>query len=327
MSFVNLKTAKILRVLKDAHYDFPRAKKLRSAFEWALTDYDTSADLKQSSGKDFEARALLVIGSSRVGKTVDLDRIRYEINNGDTIMSDGRPAKMVKVTLDGRSTWKDLGAETLKACHFDIVPSSRHNQNEIWHLVAHHAKAHGIVCIHYDECQHIFSRRSADIQDNLIDCFKSILKKPAWPLILVFSGVQELKNYILREEQLAYLVRTITFDEIASSSEEDLHEMNSLCHAYSAKLDLDCSALSTSDFYQRLACACANRWGLAIELLIEALVIAEVSKDQALKAKHFCQAFVQRFELRPGYSPFSIENYEKFFEARAVFELWKRFET
>lgn len=320
MIFVDPERVKSLRILKDAHYEFPRAEKLREAFRWMFTDYFVNADIRQAKGKDFEARALLVVGSSRVGKTTEIDQVREELSQSQMLMPDGRAAKMIKVSLRGISSWKDLGAHTLIELGFPSKSSS--NQTQIWELVAFHAQAHGFVCIHYDECQHIFSNKSAEAQDNLIDCFKSILKQPAWPLMLVFSGVQQLQEFILREEQLAYLVRTVTFYDVDPASDEDLVELNRLCFAFADKIGIDFAELSNSDFHQRLAYACANRWGIVIELLFDALLRAKSDNSKMIGAKHFCDAFTVRFELKKRHSPFSIEDYEEFFQSEAILRMW-----
>lgn len=322
MIFVDPERAKSLRILKDAHYEFPRAQKLKQAFEWMFTDYFVNAAIHLEHGKGFEARALLAVGSSRVGKTTDLNWVRMELNQSQILMPDGRAAKMIKVLLRGISSWKDLGVHTLNALGIPSKNSS--NQTQIWELVAFHAQAHGVVCIHYDECQHIFSRKSEDTQANIIDCFKSILKQPTWPLMLVFSGVQELQDYILQEEQLAYLVKTVTFNDIDPTSDEDLIELNRLCFAFADKIGIDFAQLSNSDFHQRLAYACADRWGLVIELLIEALVLAKSNHDKMVRIEHFCDAFTGQFELKKRHSPFSIENYEGFFESEAILRMWNK---
>jgi hypothetical protein len=108
----------------------------------------------------------------------------------------------------------------------------------------------------------------------ILDSFKSLLKQPEWPLMLILSGVDSLVHHITSEEQLAYLMRPVSFTEIAMHHPDDLAELVSLCHAYADKAGLDFSGLNTRDFYERLTCACANRWGLVIELLIDAFVIA-----------------------------------------------------
>ena len=140
--------------------------------------------------------------------------------------------------------------------------------------------------------------------------------------MLVFSGVDELKQHILVEEQLGNLVKTVSFAEIDPGKEIDLSEMNSICFAYADKVGLDFSTLSSADFLRRLAFACSNRWGLVIELMILAAVIAKRAKSTSMDLTNFCQAFTNRFELQPEYSPFSLNGYKQHFDSDAIFRLW-----
>lgn len=322
MKFFDPHREKILSQLTSVHYEFPSARQLEAAMSYVVTDYITRARIRARIGRGFEARALLVVGSSRVGKTAELDHVREEFDLAKIALPGGRCAKMIKVTLSGYSSWKTLGASTLSELGFETRSYSNQNQNQIWDLVAFHAEAHGVVCIHYDECQHIFRGKSKDVQDILIDCFKSLLKRPSWPLILILSGVEELKDYILREEQLRYLVKTITFDEIDPNSDEDLLELNKLCFAYADRVGVDFTELSNSDFYQRLAFACSNRWGLVINLLFDALVSAALATGPSKLDVHFCRAFTEGQGLNSKASPFSIDEYEKYFDRQAILNNW-----
>jgi len=319
MSFVDLTSAENISTLKSAHYSFPRAVRLREGMKWMVTDYYAKAALRRS----FEARGLLVTGPSRIGKTTEICKQLEALNDGNTRMPDGRPARFVSVVLKGLLSWKDLGIHTLgEGLHYPA--EGRLTQREVWDRVVFQARKQGVVGIHYDECQHIFPQKTGEARAMILDSFKSLLKQPEWPLMLILSGVDSLVRHITSEEQLAYLLRPVSFSDIALHRQDDLAELISLCHAYADRAGLDFSVLNTRDFYERLTCACANRWGLVIELLIDAFVIALNQSASKPDLQQFCLAFTQRTGLREGYSPFSIENYETLFEPQRVFEIWEK---
>lgn len=319
MSFVNLGTADSISGLKDAHYSFPRATRLREGMEWMVTDYYAKSTLC----RPFEARGLLVTGPSRIGKTTEIRRQLAGLNDGSTKMPDGRPARFVSVVLKGLLSWKDLGIHTLRE-GLGYPAEGRLTQREVWDRVVVQARGQGVIGIHYDECQHIFPKSTGEARTMILDSFKSLLKQPEWPLMLILSGVDSLVQHITSEEQLACLMRPVSFAEIAPHRTEDLAELVSLCHAYADKAGLEFSGLNTRDFYKRLTCACANRWGLVIELLIDAFVIALDDGATEPAPQHFCLAFTRRTGLGEGYSPFSIDSFEKLFEARKIFEIWEK---
>ena len=318
MSFVNGATVNHTATLKGAHYAFPRAKLLREGMTWMITDYYAKMSLSQP----FEARGLLVTGPSRSGKSTEIRKLLSEVNSGDTMMPDGRPAKIASVILKGSLTWKDLGMYTLHN-GLKYPATGRLTQREVWERVVLQAKLQGVVGIHYDECQHIFPQQSGDSSAKILDSFKSLLKQSEWPLMLILSGVESLARHITQEEQLAYLLRPLAFSEISMANKGDQSELHTLCHAYAQKAELDLGGLPSHDFYNRLAIAGAFRWGLVIELLIDACILA-LSKGRAeLSVSEFCQAFTDATGLRPGYSPFLIDDYEVLFEAKKIFALWE----
>ncbi len=319
MSFVNLATARTISALKGAHYTFPRALRLREGMEWIITDYYAKAALR----RPFEARGLLVTGPSRIGKTTEIRRQLDALNDGTTRMPDGRLARFVSVVLKGLLSWKDLGIHTLRE-GLNYPAEGRLTQREVWDRVVTQAREQGVIGIHYDECQHIFPKKTGEARVMILDSFKSLLKQPEWPLMLILSGVDSLVHHITSEEQLAYLLRPVSLSEIALHRQDDLNELASLCHAYADKAGLNFSRLNTRDFYDRLTCACANRWGLVIELLIDAFVIALSEEASEPGPQHFCLAFTRRTGLREDYSPFSIDSYEKLFEPQKIFEIWEK---
>lgn len=316
MSLINVDNATLKSQLLEAHYAFPRAQKLQDALSWALSDYYSKMALQEP----FEARGLMITGPSRIGKSTEIRKLLNTANNGSTLMPDGRPAKIVSVMLSGALSWKDLGVHTLHA-GLGYPLKGRLTQRQIWDRVFLQAKLQGVVGIHFDECQHIFPK-SNDGRAKILDSFKSLLKHSEWPLMLLLSGVDELASHVVMEEQLAYLLRPISFSEITTSNTEDLQEMHSLCHAYASKAGLDLGDLPSRDFYERLAAACAFRWGLVVELLIEALVLAKSEKAECLSGAILCRAFTSRLGLTAGYSPFSIDEYQELFVSEKIFALW-----
>lgn len=287
--------------------------------EWIVTDYYAKAALR----RPFGARGLLVTGPSRIGKTTEIRKQLDALNDGTTRMPDGRRARFVSVVLKGLLSWKDLGIHTLRE-GLNYLAEGRLTQREVWDRVVTQAREQGVIGIHYDECQHIFPKKTGEARAMILDSFKSLLKQPEWPLMLILSGVDDLVHHITSEEQPAYLLRPVSLTEIALHRPDDLTELASLCHGYADKAGLNFSRLNTRNFYDRLTCACANRWGRVIELLIDAFVIALNQSATEPGPQHFCLAFTRRTGLREGYPPFSIDSHEKLFEPQKIFEIWEK---
>ena len=297
--------------------------------EWMITDYAA----KSSNGKPFEAKGPIVTGPSRIGKSGEIGKMLEAVNDGSTVMPDGRPAMIEKVTLDGSLSFKELGRRTLKdglgyGKKASEKISSRANQGDVWDQVFFQAKEQGVVGIHFDECQHIFSGKSPSVRKIVLDSSKSLLKRTDWPLKLILSGVNDLTEYVSEEEQLSYLLRPIVFAEIRPNDTADLKEISDLCHLYAGKAGVVfLENLWTSDFTKRLAFCSANRWGLLIELVIDALKIAHFNDAAQVDTEHFCRSFTDRAGFAAGHSPVSIEYYEEAFDTDKILDMVRRAEV
>ncbi|MCZ7676391.1 MAG: ATP-binding protein [Roseovarius sp.] len=227
--FVRTDVVNISKPLKDAHFEFPRGEELFRAMSWCTTDYYTKA----LSGNPFEARGILVIGESRQGKSHEIRKLLEQFNDGSVVMPDGRPAKILHCILSGKVTWKDLGVRILNLLGYKL--KGRRTQADIWEMVIKYAKLQGVVGIHFDECQHVFTDDGQRTNQQILDSFKTLLKESRWPLMLILSGIPSLAVQVAKEEQLAHLLRTVRFDNINLERESDMEELLQLTYSYSEK--------------------------------------------------------------------------------------------
>lgn len=311
MSFVDKKKFGVSAPLKAALFDFPRAEVLREAFVDCVTDYYTKASIG-----GLEARGLIITGHSRVGKTREVKRLIDDFNESATLMPDGRPGKIVSCLLSGRVTWKDLGIKTLEALGYEI--NSSRTQNYIWRMVLEQAKRQGVIGIHYDECQHVFTEGSKSNR-YFLDSFKSIMKEPRWPLMLMLSGVPTLTKFVQPYEQLSNLLQPVHFEEI--HFKRDMELLNRLLFAFADKADVDIEDLSTPDFLERLDLACSHRWGLVIELMIEVLIFCRMQGKKQLVVGDFVKVYAARTTTSEKRSPFTAPDFKELFDPDKLFEL------
>lgn len=322
MSFVYQDTVSIYAPLKAAVYPFARAKEIEDALKWCMTDYYAGV----MSGEQFDAHGLLITGKSRVGKTREIARLVKKFNSSNTLMPDGRPGLIISCSLLGRVTWRDLGNATLEALGYPA--QGRGSQAHIWRLVRDQAKRNGVVGIHFDECQHMFSDTGDVANRAVLDSFKALLKEPTWPMILILSGVPDLAKHIEKEKptedrrQLRFLLRPIHFEMINPS--RDITEVNEMVYSYAEKAGVSFDNLSTMDFLQRLVHAGAYRWGLVIELLRWALTICVEAGEGNVSIDHFVGAFSRIYGLPPGFSPFTIRDFQDAFSEDKLIEILNR---
>ena len=129
---------------------------------------------------------------------------------------------------------------------------------------------------------------------------------------------------VAREEQLSFLLRTVRFESIDMEKQGDLDEMLQLTFTYAERAGLDFEPLGTKDFLERLAFACCNRWGLVIEMLIEAFTYAQLNGDEVCAIDHFEHAYAKAYSAPLGYSPFTMPDYRDGFDHERMMELLLR---
>lgn len=315
-AFVDTTAASITGPLLSAHFPFPRSKELFQLLAQCVTDYYTKANLHQP----FEARGLMITGKSRVGKSREINRVIRLFNDDNVIMPNGRPGKIIQVRLNGRVTWKGLGLATLKELGYPL--QAKRTQYEIWEKVLFQAKHLNVIGIHYDEAQHIFHNIRSAETSVVLDSFKALLKDTSWPMMLFWSGPPELAQHIESDapdeerRQLRYLLKTLHFPLI--HIDQDIETIQEICYAYADKAQVSIDEICTEQFIRRIAHACAYRWGLLIELLIQALTECRLEDCSNLKIKHLDAAFAHHYRLRPGYSPFTHPDYINAFDPETM---------
>lgn len=301
--------------LAQRHFPLARGDELQQAFAQLFSRHLG----RLQSGKGFEARSLLVTGLSGSGKSAEISDMLKRFNESAVPLPGGEGARIAPCVLEAKGSWKDLGRKTLHALGYPISNKTRRTQFEIWELVVTQAKLKGVIGIHYDEAQHIMRGKSDAEVLSVLDAFKTLMKSHDWPLMLILSGVPELGDYVQREPQLDRLMTRIEFSEIDLSSAAgqpapDYGVLNEIVGSYaiSAGLEID-AGLPTGDFLHRLATAGAFRWGLVIDMVVDAVAIAVAGMDGVLGRSHFTAAWREKTGMNELATPFTHESYERMF--------------
>lgn len=271
------------------------------------------------TGQDFEARSILVTGLSGSGKTAEISEVLKKFNESSVVLPGGQTARFANCVLEAKGSWKDLGRKTLNALGYPISDKTRRTQFEIWELVIAQAKLRGVVGIHYDEAQHIMRSKSETEVLGVLDAFKTLMKSHDWPLMLILSGVPELADYVQREPQLDRLMTRITFGEIDLESTPerpaaDYEVLNEIVGSYaiSAGIEVD-AGLLTGDFLHRLATAGAFRWGLVIEIVVDAVANAVTRTSGILDRSDFVATWCEKTQMNELATPFTHDSYASVF--------------
>jgi len=269
-------------------------------------------------GGYFEADGLLITGQSGSGKTTETRSLLKRFNADAVELPNGMPARIAECSLKGIGTWKDLGKSSSKAVGYPISEKARLNQSEIWDVVIREAKLAGVMGIHFDEVQHIFREKSRKECLALLDSFKSLMKTHDWPLMLIFSGVPELDEYMRIEPQVYTRLERVPFEEIAPTVDyKTVHEIIG-SYGIFAGLEVD-QDLMTQDFLSRLVTAGAYRWGLVIKLTKMATTAAQDAGASRLTRDHFVEVWVNKTKVAKLATPFLHSGFETMYRKEHPF--------
>jgi len=295
-------------------FPLDRAAKLKREFATMFSGH--LGRLK--SGFYFEGEALVVTGASGAGKTTEIEKLLREFNLSQAILPNGTGARFETCVLDRKGTWKDLGKNTLHAMRYPLSEKARITQAQIGRRIKQQGELHGVVGVWYDEAQHILAHKKEQALEEVLDCFKTMVKGPSWPMMLILSGVPELGDYIPQLEQLFRKVTHVRLDDI--NFEEDAETVNSIVGTYAIEAKLSIAdELQTGDFFHRLVTAAAFRWGLVFELVIKAVGKALVEHSTELKLDHFVQAWSSKTDTNSVATPFTHSGYATMFRRDAPF--------
>lgn len=290
------------------HYQFNRSQELQTSLAQIFSRHLGNLE----GGGRFETEGLLVTGESGSGKSKEVGHLVEKFNDSKAILPSGETAKIASCLLDGKSGWKGLGKKSAKAIGYHIDEKARNTQDRIWEKFALQAKLQGYVGIHYDEAQHIFRKKSEAESLAILDSFKTLLKSQDWPLILIFTGVEELAGYIESEPQLFRLMTTHHFSDITLS--EDFQTIHEVVGSYAIDGKIEVAVdLAGEDFYKRLATSAAFRWGLLIKITSDAIASARLKGAERLDVEHFIDAWVNKTQMPRFVTPFTHDSYETMF--------------
>lgn len=296
------------------HYPMPRANELKRALALLFSRHLG----RLLSGAHFEAEWILVTGRSGSGKTTEIRQLLDRFNRSQVPLPSGRPAKIVPCMLDGVTGWKAMGAMTLRALGYPLSASHRHTQAELWSKVRWHAREQGVVGIYFDEAQHALRGKSETERAAVLDSYKTLLKSADWPMMLILSGVPELEAYVADHDQLLGKRTMVEFADI--DLPQDFQAIHELVSSYALTSGMKLAEdLQNADFYERLTAAAASRWGLLIDIVASAVMVALEAGMAYLDRESFVSAWVARTGLAPGLTPYLNERYKGLYSSDRPF--------
>ena len=260
-----------------------------------------------ATGRNPEARGLIVTGNSGSGKTTAVDRLitrHPQLNLGN----DGSEVlEALSVRVPSPASLKFVGEKTLNG--FGVSTERNRTSNWFWDKIQFHAKSRGTLFVHYDEAQDFISNSKGTEIKPVMKTLKSFMQNKQWPVGLVLSGLPWLKELMNLDPQLWRRFKPIHFPSISYATHAP--EIMSILVSYTKVVGLELGdGINNRAFLRRLIHAASNEFGITVELIVEAIEEALLNADDAITIQHFADMYQTRVGCVQALNPFVADDFK-----------------
>lgn len=209
---------------------------------------------------------------------------------------------IVSVIVPGRATPKETAAEILKALGYPL--KNARDEEYLFNRVRDLLKLERVAGLHLDEVQDAGRHKTKVAKDEFTKRFRNMTQDKDWPVCLFVSATLEGRELINHDSTLARRLRPIEIRPITPESDgKKLREAIRTLLLQSGVVD-QAGLIANDEFMQILMHAAAYRFGLAIEITIEAIGEAIFDGVEALELDHFAGAYFTRTNNDDDLNPF-----------------------
>lgn len=288
--------------LKSQYFRMKRADELDTCLQALVEDFDAG----NLSGARFEAGGLMVIGESGTGKSKEIEQALVRLQQKSERLECGIEVNFISHMLTGESKWKSVGLALLHELKYEL--SAKRTEHEIWDRVRAQLKGQGIWLVHMDECQHMFQTTGESETRRILNAFKTLMKYQDWPVIVILSGVPELRDKINLDPQLRELLLPYYMSALDPRS-KDLDEIDTAFYGLAESVGIDITEIRSEDAYSRLSYGHEDLYGRIFRFIVFAL--GEMPDGvKKLTLEHLAECYARKTGCQPGQNVFLREDYQ-----------------
>lgn len=275
-------------------------------FAATMSNFEARRRAEIAEGLNPEARGIVVIGNSGSGKSKGVEHFLAKHETLSLLSEDCETADAASFAVPSPASLKKVGYSCLAGLGYPL--SRDRSAGIIWGLVQEHLNELGVMFLHLDEAQDLYSSQSEREMFAVVNTLKSMLQNKRWPVSIILSGLPDLLTLLNLDPQLGRRFIPISFSQLDVI--EDGRNVRSLIGQYSrvANLELE-SELQCDDFIARLIHSAANEFGILVELIIGAIEFCFRRDEPSLGKPHFVAEFRRRSGCVNDLNPFVRGDY------------------
>ncbi|MFC2970194.1 TniB family NTP-binding protein [Acidimangrovimonas pyrenivorans] len=288
---ITLNPSKVVQELRGFHVETERDRDFRKQLNRILIVEDDGTGnpscVPAKYTADLETRGVLVIEPSGGGKTTAIRRV-LEGTAALGINPDTQMPRYLQIQVPSPATLKSVGLAILDATGMSGV-KEKTPVWEIWDMVRHRLKLLGIVVLWLDEAQDLILAKSIQETENAIRMLKSIMQGENG-VVLVLSGTQQLAQMANLDPQVSRRFTKIVPRALEMGADEE--GLESLIGSYCEAAGL--APKVSDDLASRLIRGSRQRFGRAVETIVNAIECALLDEDSSLTDAHFSEAWAMQ---------------------------------
>ena len=257
----------------------------------------------------FEQKGAALIGAAGCGKTRMADEVIKEYH---ALVGTSGPRRfgnrIVSTIVPGRAT---VG-ETLKAIISTLIGTAfvaNRKDDYLTNVLINYMKEAGVVAIHLDEAQDVGRYKTSDSIEAFSKRFRNLTQNKEWPICLIITATTEGRALINHDPTLTRRLRPIEIRPITFANDAIVLRKTISNLLRDAKIG-DPGLLAQNEFIRILIHASVGRFGVAIEMAIEAIGECYADGGDVIDMGYFADAYEVRMGCDEELNPFVAENWK-----------------
>lgn len=216
--------------------------------------------------------------------------------------------KIVSVIVPGRASVKDTSKEILDKFGYKVTGSR--DDDYLFRKLKELMKEHRIAGLHLDEVQDAGRYATTETLESFSKRFRNMTQDEEWPICLILSGTLEGRDFINHDGTLTRRLRPIEIRPMTLASEGRFLRDSIAALLEKADFSDEVGLMGLDEFVQVLMHAAAYRFGLAIEMTIEAIGEAVEDRSTSLALDYFAGAYFVRTNCDDDMNPFMTPHWK-----------------
>ncbi len=188
---------------------------------------------------------------------------------------------------------------------------------EIWEMIYAQLKIQKTEILHLDEAQDLYQNANILQRTAVPNTLKTLTQNNAWPVCLVLSGTEQLERVLNDDYQLGRRLNTMNLAPLSYAT--DRKSLEKIVKTYIDGAGLHDNSSMTDNFLPRMIVGACARFGIFIEVLIEAVRCAVFSESPSVELEHFSEGYKRRASCTDQFKPFISVEWRKI-DASKLFE-------